>query len=45
MMTMWNPEREALDREALGLGDLSLREIKTLLHDGWVSPTWARVIR
>src|SRR5206468_12360800 len=27
--------------EALGLGDLSLREIKMLLHDGWVSPTWA----
>jgi opine dehydrogenase len=31
--------------EALGLGDLALREIKMLLHDGWVSPMWARVIR
>jgi opine dehydrogenase len=31
--------------EALGLGDLSLREIKTLLQDGWSSPMWARVIR
>ena len=31
--------------EALGLGDLSLREIKTLLQEGWTSPMWARVIR
>ena len=31
--------------EALGLGDLSLREIKTLLQDGWSSNMWARVIR
>ena len=31
--------------EALGLGDLALREIKTLLHDGWGSPMWSRVIR
>jgi opine dehydrogenase len=31
--------------EALGLGDFALREIRTLLHDGWASPAWARVIR
>ena len=31
--------------EHLGLGDLSLREIKALLHDGWASPLWARVLR
>jgi opine dehydrogenase len=31
--------------ESLGLGDLTLREIKTLLHEGWASPMWARVIR
>ena len=31
--------------ESLGLGDLSLREIKALLHDGWASPSWARVFR
>jgi opine dehydrogenase len=31
--------------ESMGLGDLALREIKTLLHEGWTSPAWARVIR
>jgi opine dehydrogenase len=31
--------------EALGLGDLALREIRTLLHVGWESATWSRVIR
>ena len=31
--------------ESLGLGDLSLREIRALLHDGWASPTWTRVLR
>ena len=31
--------------EHLGLGDLSLREIKALLHDGWASPLWARIMR
>jgi opine dehydrogenase len=31
--------------EHLGLGDLSLREIKALLHDGWLSPLWSRVVR
>ncbi|MBI3637627.1 MAG: NAD/NADP octopine/nopaline dehydrogenase family protein, partial [Candidatus Rokubacteria bacterium] len=31
--------------EALGLGDFALREIRTLLHDGWASPMWRRVIK
>ncbi len=31
--------------EHLGLGDVSLREIKGLLHDGWASPLWARILR
>lgn len=31
--------------EHLGLGDLSLREIKTLLHEGWASPLWTRTLR
>jgi opine dehydrogenase len=31
--------------EALGLGDLSLREIKALLHEGWASTAWARSVR
>lgn len=31
--------------EHLGLGDLTLREIKALLHDGWASPLWVRVTR
>jgi hypothetical protein len=31
--------------ESLGLGDFSLREIKTLLQEGWASNAWARVIR
>jgi opine dehydrogenase len=31
--------------EALGLGDLTLREIKALLQDGWASNVWARVLR
>jgi hypothetical protein len=31
--------------EALGLGDLTLREIKLLLQDGWTSNVWARVLR
>jgi opine dehydrogenase len=33
----------ALDH--LGLGDLTLREVRTLLHEGWDSHTWSRVIR
>jgi opine dehydrogenase len=31
--------------ENLGLGDLSVREIRALLHDGWDSHTWARLLR
>lgn len=31
--------------ESLGLGDFALREIRTLLHDGWDSPMWTRVLR
>ena len=31
--------------EALGLGDFALREIKTLLQEGWTSSIWARVLR
>jgi opine dehydrogenase len=31
--------------EALGLGDLTLREIKLLLQEGWMSNVWARVLR
>jgi opine dehydrogenase len=33
----------ALDH--LGLGDLTRREVRTLLHQGWHSHTWSRVIR
>jgi hypothetical protein len=31
--------------ESLGLGDLALREIKTLLQEGWASNLWSRVVR
>jgi len=31
--------------EHLGLGDLSLREIRTFLREGWASPQWANIIR
>jgi len=31
--------------EGLGLGDLSLREIRAFLHEGWASPQWARILR
>jgi len=31
--------------EALGLGDFALREIRALLHDGWASPLWPKVLR
>jgi opine dehydrogenase len=31
--------------DALGLGDLALREIKSLLQEGWTSSVWARVLR
>jgi opine dehydrogenase len=31
--------------EHLGLGDLVLREIGDLLHEGWNSPLWRRIVR
>jgi opine dehydrogenase len=31
--------------ERLGLGDLTLREIRAFLGEGWTSPHWAKVIR
>lgn len=31
--------------ESLGLGDLSLREIRAFLQEGWASPQWARSLR
>ena len=31
--------------EALGLGDLSRREIRALLEEGWGSAAWARALR
>lgn len=31
--------------EHLGLGDLTLREIRALLQAGWASPMWPRVMR
>jgi opine dehydrogenase len=31
--------------EHLGLGDFLLREIRALLHDGWTSPLWTKVLR
>ena len=31
--------------ECHGLGDLSRREIRVLLEEGWESATWTRVIR
>jgi opine dehydrogenase len=31
--------------ERLGLGDFSLREIRTFLREGWQSPDWAKAIR
>jgi len=31
--------------EHLGLGDLSLREIRAFLQEGWASPRWATIIR
>jgi opine dehydrogenase len=33
----------ALDH--LGLGDLTLREVRALFHEGWESHAWSRVIR
>jgi opine dehydrogenase len=31
--------------EGLGLGDLSRREIRALLDEGWASPLWTRTLR
>jgi opine dehydrogenase len=31
--------------EALGLGDLALREIRAVLQEGWTSNVWARILR
>jgi opine dehydrogenase len=31
--------------ERLGLGDLSLREIRAFLREGWASPQWAKMLR
>lgn len=31
--------------EFLGLGDFLLREIRALLHEGWTSALWARLLR
>jgi opine dehydrogenase len=31
--------------ESVGLGDLAVREIRALLHEGWESSVWSRVIR
>ena len=33
----------ALDH--LGLGDLTRREVRVLLHEGWESHAWSRAIR
>jgi opine dehydrogenase len=33
------------DLAQLGLGDLILREVRALLHDGWQSPHWSRALR
>jgi opine dehydrogenase len=33
----------ALDH--LGFGDLTRREVRTLLHEGWDSHTWSRIVR
>ncbi len=33
------------DLAHLGLGDLLLREVRALLHDGWQSPHWSRALR
>jgi opine dehydrogenase len=31
--------------EALGLGDLTRREVRQFFHDGWLSPTWRRAVK
>ena len=33
------------DLDYLGLGELTLREVRELFHSGWTSPTWRRLVR
>lgn len=33
------------DLDHLGLGELTLREVRELFHAGWASPTWRRLVR
>ena len=33
------------DLDHLGLGELTLREVRELFHDGWQSALWRRVAR
>ena len=33
------------DLDHLGLGELTLREVRELFHSGWASPTWRRLMR
>jgi opine dehydrogenase len=33
------------DLDHLGLGELLRREVQALLHEGWTSPYWRRIIR
>jgi opine dehydrogenase len=33
------------DLDHLGLGELTLREVRELFHSGWASPTWRRLVR
>jgi opine dehydrogenase len=33
------------DLDHLGLGELTLREVRELFHSGWASPTWSRLVR
>ena len=33
------------DLDHLGLGELTLREVRELFHDGWSSAVWRRVVR
>jgi len=33
------------DLDHLGLGELTLREVRELFHSGWTSPTWRRLMR
>ncbi len=35
--------RQGRGLDCLGLGELTLREIRSVLHEGWFSPLWRRV--